>query len=260
MRGKIEQLYHYPVKGLSAQILNYVPLEAGRGFPFDRVLGFARHDSGFFPGIASPIPKDRFLVLLKEERLAGLTSHFDQSTAILTIKVQGRRVYEGKLSAPADVESAVSFFSTMFELHGKERPIFAEAGERRFTDAAVVSTKLMNAVSLINLASLRELEGRTGLSIDGLRFRANIYFDGWPAFRELDLIDSEFTIGGARLKLILRTRRCAATEVNPATARRDIPVPRLLMEHYGHSDLGVYAEVLSPGIISPGDTIEIAGD
>ena len=117
---------------------------------------------------------------------------------------------------------------------------------------------MMNAVSLINLESVRDFAKRIGRPVDPMRFRANIYFDGWPPFSELDLVDKELAIGDARLKIVMRTRRCAATEVDPATSRRDIAVPRLLMNTYGHPDMGVYAEVLSEGVISPGDVISHA--
>jgi uncharacterized protein YcbX len=50
------------------------------------------------------------------------------------------------------------------------------------------------------------------------------------------------------------TGRCAATEVDPTTARRDVPVVRLLHENYGHENMGVFAEVLSAGTLAPGDT------
>jgi uncharacterized protein YcbX len=114
---------------------------------------------------------------------------------------------------------------------------------------------MMNAISLINLDSVRDFEKRIGRAVDPMRFRANIYFDGWPPFRELDLVGKEISIGGVRLKVVMRTRRCAATEVNPQTARRDIAVPRMLMSTYDHPDMGVYAEVLGTGVIHPGDPI-----
>jgi len=49
--------------------------------------------------------------------------------------------------------------------------------------------------------------------------------------------------------------RCAATTVNPATARRDVNVPRELMQHFGHNYMGVYAEVLEGGYLAVGDTL-----
>ena len=119
----------------------------------------------------------------------------------------------------------------------------------------MVSTALMNAVSIVNLASVRAFAERIGAPVDPLRFRANIYVDGWPPFSELELGDGEVTIGAVRLKVTMRTKRCAATEVNPVTARRDIPVPRLLVRTYGHPDMGVYADVLTDGTVRPGDAV-----
>jgi uncharacterized protein YcbX len=61
--------------------------------------------------------------------------------------------------------------------------------------------------------------------------------------------------GGARLRVIAPITRCAATEVNPATAERDIPMVAELMRHFGHNLMGIYAEVLDPGDIATGDRL-----
>jgi uncharacterized protein len=37
--------------------------------------------------------------------------------------------------------------------------------------------------------------------------------------------------------------RCAATEVNPQTAERDLAVVAILKRRFGHNLMGVYAEV-----------------
>ena len=67
-------------------------------------------------------------------------------------------------------------------------------------------------------------------------------------------------IGGARLKVVKRIQRCAATEVDPDTGIRDVPVPRTLMDNFGNADCGVYAEAIAGGEIAVGDTIkETAG-
>ena len=74
--GQITALVHYPAKGLTGQTLPEVTLSCGQGFPFDRLFGFARADSGFDPASSAPMPKDRFLVLMKDERLAGAGQRF----------------------------------------------------------------------------------------------------------------------------------------------------------------------------------------
>ena len=78
-------------------------------------------------------------------------------------------------------------------------------------------------VSIINLASVAALETAAGAPVHPLRFRGNLYVEGWPAWHEFDLLDREIAIGPtARLKVVKRIVRCAATEVDPDTGIRDL--------------------------------------
>ena len=87
------------------------------------------------------------------------------------------------------------------------------------------------------------------------RFRANLYVRGWPAWHEFSLLDHTLGIGGARLKVVKRIVRCAATNVDPETAARDLNIPQTLMQNFGHADCGMYAEVTTDGDIAVGDAI-----
>jgi uncharacterized protein len=80
-----------------------------------------------------------------------------------------------------------------------------------------------------------------------------------PAWEEQQWVKPEhiLTIGAARLRVIAPITRCAATEVNPETAIRDIAMVAELMRHYGHNIMGVYAEVVGAGDIGIGDQIVI---
>ncbi len=252
MQGTIHSLYHYPIKGLSPQPLDQVELQPGQGFPFDRLFGFARHDSEFDPDHPQVLPKSRFLMLMRDERLAELRTQFDGPSRLLVIRAQDQVVLEADLSTDAGIAAAQAFLVAWLHSAPQETPRFVHAAPHRFTDVSVVSPQMMNAVSLINLASVRELGARIDQPVDPLRFRANIYFDGWPPFAELELVDQVIDLGGISMRIVMRTRRCAATEVNPATGQRDVPVPRLIQQHFGHADMGVYAEVLSSGNLRPG--------
>jgi uncharacterized protein YcbX len=151
--------------------------------------------------------------------------------------VQGRAAIEG-------------FFQDFCgpELRGPPRVLHAEG--HSFSD---VSRKV---VSIINLATLAELENAAGAPVHPLRFRANLYVESWPAWREFELLNSEIAIGPqARLKVVKRIVRCAATEVDPDTGIRDLPVPRMLMDSYGHADCGIYGEVVAAGPIAVGDNV-----
>ena len=94
-----------------------------------------------------------------------------------------------------------------------------------------------------------------GKPVERLRFRANIYVEGTRAWEEFGWVDREIAIGGVRLKVIDRIGRCAATNVDPATAERDMNLPNALQRAFGHADMGVYAKVIGGGRIAVGDAL-----
>ena len=49
--------------------------------------------------------------------------------------------------------------------------------------------------------------------------------------------------------------RCAATQVNPVTAKRDLDIVAALERAFGHINMGVYAEVVAGGEITVGDAL-----
>jgi uncharacterized protein YcbX len=163
---------------------------------------------------------------------------------------------EASLTEPAGCRRIARFFDDF--LGGEvERPLrVLEAPGHAFADARPKPNAATDKyVSLINLGSMRDLEGKIGVALDPIRFRANVHFDGPPAWREQDWMEREIKIGGARLRVIAPITRCAATEVNPATAERDISMVAELMRHFGHNVMGIYAEVVGAGDIAVGDII-----
>ncbi|MFK7835512.1 MAG: MOSC domain-containing protein [Sulfitobacter sp.] len=254
MSAKVEALFHYPIKGLSAQALDQVTLRPGQGFPLDRVFGFGRPGSGFDPENPRPLPKGKFVVLARDAGLALLDTRFDTDAETLRITQEGlTRTHDlstdaGCIEAAQSIADALGYDADMV-------PTLHNAAPHRFTDVSVVSPEMMNAISLINIDSVAHFADTIGYPISPARFRGNILFSGMPAFDELKMIGEVLRIGDVALKLVQRTRRCPATQVNLETGERDIDVPKELNETYGHSDMGVYAEVLEGGVIMPGDAI-----
>jgi uncharacterized protein YcbX len=122
-------------------------------------------------------------------------------------------------------------------------------GGHSFSDVA------KKVVSIINLGSVAAIENMVGLPVHPLRFRANLYVSGWPAWREFDLLGQTLAIGETRLRVVKRITRCAAINVDPESAVRDLDIPPALMRRLGHAECGVYAEVIAGGSIGVGDAI-----
>jgi uncharacterized protein YcbX len=245
----IKALYRYPVKGLSPQALARTALAPGGTVPADRLYAVENGPIGFDPAAPAYFPKQRFLMLMRNERLAALRTDYDEASHTLTIHHEGREAARGDLRT-LEGRSAIETFLAGYcaaDLRGPPKVLYG-AGHS-FSDVA------KKVVSIINLASVAALETVIGAPVDPLRFRANIYVSGWPAWHEFDLLDRELTAGGARLKVVKRIVRCAATNVDPQTGIRDLTIPQTLMQNFDHMDCGVYAEIVAAGEVAVGDSI-----
>ena len=248
---RIEHLYRYPVKGLSAEALEEVEVQAGEALPWDRAFALAQGDAPFDPSAPVWIKKTHFMCLMANARIAGLKSQFDSRASLLTLRApDGDALSANPLQAEGRARIA-AFLTGFLGDEARGEPVFHHIPGFVFGDQ---KTK---TVSLINLASLADYETRQGASRHRLRFRANIYFSGAAAWAEHDWIDRELLVGGTRLRVFKRTVRCPATEVNPQTTERDANPVRELLTHFGHSDLGVHAHVVEGGRIAMGDAIEL---
>jgi uncharacterized protein YcbX len=229
-----------------------VTLAPGPTLPADRLYAIENGPSGFDPASPQYFPKQRFLMLMKNERLAALDTHYDESGHMLTIRLNGAEAARGDLRT-ADGRTAIEGFFARYSSDELRGPPKVLHGDRHsFSDVAA------KVVSIINLASVAKVEGAVGAPVDPLRFRGNLYVEGWPAWSEFDLLDRALAVGGVRLKVVKRIVRCAATNVEPGTGIRDLQIPNTLMQAFGNMDCGVYAQVTQGGAIAAGDAIRIA--
>ena len=80
----IADIFRYPVKGLSADRLERVTVRPGETLPFDRAWAIENGPSRFDPAAPAHLPKIMFLMLMRNERLAALTTQFDERARRLT--------------------------------------------------------------------------------------------------------------------------------------------------------------------------------
>jgi uncharacterized protein len=252
MSIRIASLQRYPVKGLSPETLSSVALTKGDYFPGDRLFAVENGPAGFDPENPQHQPKIKFLMLMRNESLARLRTRYLDAITTLFVEEGGREVARGDLSTREGRLAIEAFFRRFMpkELRGPPKVLTAPEGFR-FTDSR------RGYVSLINLASVRELETVVGAAVDPLRFRGNIHIEGLAPWAEFDLVGQVLTApSGARLKVTKRIERCAATNVDPDTGIRDLEIPKSLMKAYGHFDCGIYAEVLSGGSLAIDERFE----
>lgn len=249
MAIQIRKIFRYPVKGLSAQDLERTVLTPGQGLPDDRRFAIMHGASTFDPANPAWRPKSNFLMLARNERLAMLRTDYDDATATLTIHRAGRQVARGQLTTPTGRMLIDQFFAAYMQGEAPGAPRILEAPGHMFSD---VDEKV---VSIINTASVTDLERVVKQPVDPLRFRGNLLIEGLPAWAEMGWIGKTIAIGEARLEVAKAITRCAATCVDPQTGVRDVNIPQALQRGYGHILMGVYARVLTGGPIRTGDEI-----
>lgn len=252
MHARIASLYRHPVKGFTPERLEAAELVAGLCFPCDRLFAVEDGPSGFDPAAPNHLSKMKFAVLAKIPAVAKARTAYDEARGVFSARAEGRPDFAGDLRT---AEGRAGFEAWLADLLGEAvsgpLKVIEGPGAHRFMDSR------SGYVSIVNLASVRDLSQRVGRPLDPLRFRANLYVEGWPAWAENDWTGRRMTIGAARAEVLKPIVRCAATHVDPTTAERDVEVVKALFDHYGHMFCGVYVNVTEGGAVAEGDVAAV---
>jgi uncharacterized protein YcbX len=251
MTGRIAALFQYPIKGFTPQKVDSAALVAGQAFPGDRLFAVEDGPSGFDPRDPSFIPKQRFAVLAKMAEVAKARTHYDLDSGRLTASAAGVAPLEVTLE---DEDGRNAFCEWLGVVLG-ETPngalrVLDGVGHRFLDDPR-------GHVSIINLASVREISERVGRALDPLRFRANLYVEDWPAWSENAWAGREMRLGAAEARVLAPITRCAAPSVDPTTAVRDVDVVAEIHRWFGHLLCGIYVQVTRSGVIANNDCAEL---
>ena len=254
--GRLRAIRRHPVKGFTPERLAGVSLQVGRPFPCDRLFAVENGPSGFDPAAPTHVSKARFTALAHVAAVARARTAYDEVTGVLTAEVDGREPFLGRLTEAGGRAAFAAWlmaFLATAEPESVRGPLqVVSAPGHSFTDDA------RGQVSLLNLATVRELGERVGAHLDPERFRCNLHVEGWPAWAEMEPAEGvPFLIGEARLRMLKPIRRCAATHVDPATGARDLDLVSALRTHYGHLFCGVYLTVERGGRFAEGDAVTI---
>ena len=245
----LARICRYPVKGMSVEDLDRVALTPGETLPDDRRFAIARGSAGIDPTEPEWVPRDNFVTLVRTAKLAQLTTRYDSGTGVLTIYRGKRQVAKGNVTDPTGRTVIDQFLAAFLAEEVNRTPKLIDGGRISMTDDCDPT------VSIINLASVRDIERVAGHPVHPDRFRGNLLIEGLEPWVERAWLNQEIRIGDARLTLVEPVERCGATNVNPETAERDASIPRLLQRGYAHMECGMYGRVETGGAIHVNDTV-----
>lgn len=244
----LKEIHCFPIKGFSGKKLNSILLKKGNGIENDRRFAFAISD-----GIDGKewVASKNFLINSRHDGLLKYQTDFDDEKFSI-ISPDGQALIL-ELSDPNGLANFNSKLREFFGLTGIKIHLVERIKEQKpFGMWDYVDTQL----SIINLASVRELSNAIGVELDPKRFRGNILIDDLQPFEEFSMSGFRYKIGEAEIAMTRPIDRCPATGVNPENGERDVSTPSLLANHYGHGFFGIYAQIVKSGAIKPDDKLE----
>lgn len=254
--AQVQELFTHPVKGLTPQKCDRVFLQAGHGIKGDRAFAL------MYEAIATDIPstavpwmkKKNFAMQCDVPKLAALNCHYDEDTAVLTIKRQEAELLSAATDTSQGRDRISEFFSTYIAADYPKRGslrLVGDGANSRYPDREPVH------ISLVSQATLDDISAVVGQIVDARRFRPNVVLQGLPAWAEFDWVGKQFQLGETQIAIAAPINRCLNIDVNPDTGDRDIPLFALLKQHFSHQQTGVLAQVLSSGTVSVTDRLKL---
>jgi len=253
MTARLAQIWRHPIKSHGRERIDTVRLEPGRALPGDRVWAVAHERSCFDPARPSWNPPGDFSRVTNGPRLQQIAAFTDEITGKVTLSHPDR---PDLTIDPDDHGDACEFIQWVMPVSLGTRLLPARlvrAPNESMTDTGYQS------ISLINLASHRALEAHLGIELSPLRWRGNLLVGGLEPWEEMSWVGKTLRIGEAELEVVEPIGRCAATEANPETGKRDVETVKGLYSGFGHTRCGIYLTVSTGGEIMEGMEIGVAG-
>lgn len=245
MTGRVTGLWRHPIKSHGREELEEVSFQAGATMPGDRIWAVA-HEASKADNSAWSVCAN-FTRVAGTPALAAVSSNLDDATGRMTLRHPDRPDLD--FDPETEPQAYLDWVAPLLT-EGRAAPArFVRVPGRGMTDSDFPS------VTLCNMASHRAVEQRLGQPLSIHRWRGNLWFDGLPLWEEFDWIGQDVQIGEAVFHVRERTTRCAATTANPETGRRDADTLGAL-QHWGHEDFSVCAEVIQSGKVALGDKVK----
>jgi len=251
MTARVTDIFRHPIKSHGVEAIARTTLAPGETLPWDRVWAVPHEAAGLSGHTSDWKPCNLFSRGAKTPGLVAITARLNTSGKALTLAHPDLAPLTIWPDEPADILRFLAWIAPLSDPARACPSGIVRASTRGMTDTDFPS------ISILSRGSLADLSARAGKDLSPLRFRGNIWLNGLPAWEEFNLIGREITIGGATLRIREAIGRCRATSVNPATGRANIDMLSLLKTSYGHTNFGVYAEVVRGGPIAVGDSFHI---
>ena len=242
------------MKGVGGKSISRTTLSVNQALPGDRRYALSTGSlKAAQAGDGVWLQKAHFLQLMQTESLAALRCQLDGD--VVTIYGAGTDAFEGNLGIPDDRARCQKFIANFLQLPNPATLRIHQIDNGAFTDQPEP------LISIGGSASLAAFAAATHTETDVRRFRLNIIVETTTAFAENQWGGTKLKMGETVIEVMDDVERCAAINVDPASAIRQPDHLTTMRQAFGHSYLGVFGRVITPGTVQRGDIVSvITGD
>jgi len=257
--GTVESLWRYPVKSMRGEEMNelfasYAGVYGDRLFAFESSAspkGFPfftgreqRQMIRYRPRFRHPEKAAHPINLVEAEKLSSNLNPVSANAAELMIDVE---TPDGRTFAVDDPELIEHLRGNIDAKH----QLTLRRSDKAITDC--------RPLSIFAVQSAKKLGEETAVPVDKRRFRANVYLDlkSSNGFAEDEFVGKSLRIGPKVVAHVVgRDARCMMITLDPDTAEKTPAILKAVAQaHEGMA--GVYAVILTEGIIRRGDPVEV---
>jgi uncharacterized protein len=231
--GRVARLRRYPVKSMRGEDLDQVFVEE-YGFAGDRIFAYVLDDASN--------PKFPWMTARQAAEMLLYEPEYDELGNI-------------RVTTPERVTYSITdnaLEKSLEEKYGYEISL-------KQSQSGCHDTK---PVSLLGMQSVRQLENEVNMgNLVPERFRANIYaeWDSGEPFLEDRLVGKTLFLGEGKvsLRIVKKDSRCVIPTLEPTTAKESPAIFEVIKTSHGGC-IGVYAEVVSSGLLRVDDVISVS--
>ena len=246
----IDTLWQFPMKGVGGSSIEHVRLSEDQTLPGDRRYALSVDNAkATQTGDNLWLQKAHFLQLMETEALAELRCQLDGDR--VAIDHADIPVFHGYLAHPDDRARCQSYIANFLKLPNSSVLRIHQIDNGAYTDQSAP------LISIGGSASLAAFAATTKTAMDARRFRLNIILATDTAFIENQWCGALLQIGEAVIEIVDHVGRCAAINVDPATAKREPDHLATMRKSFGHSNLGIFGRVIKKGVLHTGDSVSL---
>ncbi len=247
----VKHIFCHPIKAVGRTNLDTVQLVAGETLLHDRMFAITHEVSKFDLNAPAWVNCNNFIRGAKAPELQAISISQYAVGGLMVLNHPDHPAFSFDPDNADDHARFIGWVSQFVPDNRAQPAAFIKAPTQGMTDSS------HPYISILNLASLKELSIKAGRPMAPERFRGNIWLDGLDMWAEHDWIGKTMRIGQAEVVIREPIGRCMATTADPLTGKQDVNTLDILQNNWGHTEFGVYAEVIKSGDVDLSDAAHI---